>query len=276
MSSQIITVNDLIDEARSMLDEDNRTSVSDAEDILPALNRAQNYAANILSRHYESPMLRWTTVNTVSGQDEYFIPENAFEQRIEKVEVQVNNLFYPVKRISYRDISLFESPTGTTSAVPYYYAVIADRYRILPRANAAYDLRVWYLEEPPQLVKSQGRINIVNTSGNYVIVDSIGDDLTTESDNLNSYVNIVDAQTGKRKASYQIQNISGNKITFKTSPTRTTVLNTSIDTSMVTANLLVNTDSDNEAADVSIQETTLYVLSEAAVFHSLRSHLVTS
>ena len=57
MASQIIAVNDLIDEVRSMLDEDNRTSVSDTADILPALNRAQNYAANILSRHYESHYL---------------------------------------------------------------------------------------------------------------------------------------------------------------------------------------------------------------------------
>ena len=251
MSSQIITVNDLLDEVRSLLDEDNRISVSDSSDILPALNRAQNYAANILSRHYESPMLRWKTVQTVSGQEEYFIPENAFEQRIEKVEVSVNNFFYPVKRISYRDISSFESPS--TTAVPYYYAVIANRYRLLPQASAAYPMRIWYLEEPPQLVKSQGRINIVNTANNYVIVDSIGSDLTTEADSLNSYVNIIDAQTGKRKASYQIQNISGNKITFKTSPTRTTVLNTQIDTSMVSSSLLVNTDTDNEGADVSIE-----------------------
>ena len=42
MASQIITVNDLIDEVRSMLDEDNRTSLSNSADILPALNRAQN------------------------------------------------------------------------------------------------------------------------------------------------------------------------------------------------------------------------------------------
>lgn len=252
MPSQIITTDDLIDEVRSMLDEDNRSTVSDTADILPALNRAQNYAANILARHYESPMLRWKTVEAVTGQDEYDIPENAFEQRLEKVEVKVNNLFYPVKRVDYRDVSLFETPSSTAS-VPYYYAVVNSRFRVLPKANATYPFRIWYLEEPPRLVKGQGRINIVNTAGNYVIVDSVGSDITTTSDNLNSYVNIIDAQTGKRKASYQIQNIAGNKITFKTSPTRTQVLNTSIDTSMVTANLLSNLDADNQGADVSIE-----------------------
>jgi len=249
MASQIITVNDLIDEVRSMLDEDNRTSVSNSADILPALNRAQNYAANILSRHYESPMLRWKTVDSVSGQDEYFIPENAFEQRIEKIEVKVNDLFYPVKRVSYRDISSFESPN--TNSVPYLYTVIADKYRILPSSSGAYPMRIWYLEEPPQLVESQGRINIVNAANNYVILDAIGVDLTTVADNLNSYINIIDAQTGKRKASYQVQNINGNKVTFKTVPTRTTVLNTPIDTSMTT--LLVNEDTDNRGPDINIE-----------------------
>lgn len=252
MSSQIITVDDLIDEVRSMLDEDNRVSVSDTADILPALNRAQNYAANILSRHYESPMLRWKTVTPVSGQEEYAIPENAFEQRIESIEVKVNNSFEKIKRLDYRDISRFETPEITTN-VPYYYAVVNGNYRLIPTPSAAYPLRIWYLEEPAQLVQSQGRINIINTANNYVIVDSIGSDLTTEADNLKSYVNIIDAQTGRRKASYQIQNISGNKITFKTSPTRSTVLNTQIDTSMVSANLLVNTDTDNEGPDVSIE-----------------------
>lgn len=251
MASQIITVNDLIDEVRSMLDEDNRTSVSDSADILPALNRAQNYAANILARHYESPMLRWKTVTTVSGQEEYDIPENAFEQRIEAVEVKVNNSFDKIKRLDYRDISKYETAQQTTS-IPQYYAVVNTRYRIIPTTSGTYPLRIWYLEEPMELVKSQGRINIVNTSNNYVIVDSIGDDLTTIADNLNSYVNIIDAQTGRRKASFQVQNIQGNKITFKTSPTRTNVLNIGIDTSMVTANLLVNTDTDNEGANVTI------------------------
>jgi hypothetical protein len=250
MPSQIITVDDLIDNVRSMLDEDNRASVKDDEDILPALNRAQDYAANILSRHYESPMLAKKDVATINGQMEYEIPEDAFEQRLEKLEVRLNNIFYQMRRIDYRDISIFENKSSTS--IPYYYVVIGNRYRIIPASNSIYPLRIWYLKDPAPLVKSQGRINIVNTSGNYVIVDNIGEDLTTEADNLNSYANIIDAQTGKRKATYQIKTINGNQITFKTSPTRTTVQNITIDTSMEAANLNVNT-TDDEGPDVSIE-----------------------
>lgn len=251
MASPIILVDDLISEVRSMLDEDNRESVDDTLDILPALNRAQDYASNILSRHYEAPLLKKLDVTTVSGQKEYFIPEDAFEQRLEKVEVKVNDLFYPLQRISYRDVSLFESQSSTS--IPYYYVVVGDRYRIIPTSNSAYSLRVWYLEDPMKFVKQQGRINIVNTDNNYVILDSAGSDLTTEADNLDSYVNIIDAQTGRRKATLQVKNITGNKIDFKSSPARSTVLNTTIDTSIASANLAVNTDTNNQGPDVNIE-----------------------
>jgi len=250
MPSQIITVNDLIDQVRSLLDENNRVSVTDTGDILPALNRAQNYAANILSRHYESPMLAKKDIDTINGQMEYEIPEDAFEQRLEKLEVRLNDTFYPLKRIDYRDISLYENKSSTS--IPYYYVIVGSRYRIIPASNSTYPLRAWYLKDPLPLVQGQGRINIVNTAGNYIIVDSIGSDLTTVSDNLNSYVNIIDGQSGIRKASYQIKTINGNQITFKTSPTRTNVLNTTIDTSLETANLTLNTE-DTEGPAVSIQ-----------------------
>jgi hypothetical protein len=251
MSSQIIKADDLVSQVRSLLDEDNRESVSDTVDILPALNRAMNYASNILARHYESPMLKKINVTTVSGQKEYNIPEDAFEERLEKVEVEVNKLFYPVQRISYRDISLYESQSATS--IPYYYVIVNNRYRIIPNSNAAYPLRIWYLVDPLPLVLSQGRINTVNTTDNYIVVDAAGSDLTTESDQLDSYVNIIDAQSGTRKATLQVKTISGNRITFKTVPARTTVLNTTIDTSLATDSLSVNTDINNDGPDVVIE-----------------------
>lgn len=232
----IITVDNLIAEVRSLLDEQNRVSVKDDEDILPALNRGQSYAANILARHYESPMLHKIPVLTVAGQEEYDIPEDAFEQRLEKIEIQINGQYQEIKRLSYRDISVYESRTATP--FPYYYVEIANRFRLIPRSTGTYPIRLWYLVDPMQLVKPQGRINIVNEANNYIILDSVGEDLTTESDQLNSYVNIVDAQTGIRKATFQVQNIAGNKVTFKTVPIRTNVLNYEIDTNMT--DLLVN------------------------------------
>lgn len=250
MASQIITVDNLIAEVRSCLDEDNRQSVRDDLDILPALNRGQNYASNILARHYESPMLIHKDVTTTASQQEYKIPEDAFEQRLEKVEVKVNGFFYPMDRLSYRDISLYEYGNSSTSSIPYHYTVIGTNYRVLPKASGAYPLRIWYLKDPLRLVPSQGRINVVNTTDNYLIVDAAGDDLTTESDLLDSYINIIDAQTGERKATVQVKNINGNRINIKTTPARSSVLNLDIDTSLDTANLLVNQGTVGESVTI--------------------------
>ncbi len=237
-----LTTEDLISEVRSMIDESNITSVRDDQDILPALNRAQDVAANILARHYESPMLAYEEVSLTAGQSEYPIPENAFEQRLEKIEVQVNNLFYQVKRIDYRDSSAYESLSIRTN-VPYYYAVIGNKYRLLPSPTATYPLRIWYLKDPEPLVRSQGRITFVKADVNYIIVDSIGSELTVSNADLNCYANLIDGQTGEVRATMQIASIQGNKITFKSvfGPNdRTSVLNKTISSNL--ANITVQPD----------------------------------
>lgn len=223
-----MVTSELISAVRSLLDESNTAGLDDTTDIIASLNRAQDVAANILSRHYESPLLTYT-VQAVSTQ-EFDLPEAAFEERLERIEVKYQNLYYPVKRISYRDVSLYESPYAV--AVPEFYCVIGNQIRLLPAPAGSTNIRVWYLEDPLPLVLEQGRVNIVNTAGNYVYVDAAGSSLTTESDQLASFVNVIDGQSGKRKATLQIKTINGNKIEFRTSPTRSVVRNLTVDTSL--------------------------------------------
>lgn len=225
-----ITVDDLIDQVRQQLAEENRESITDSGDILPAMNRALNYGVDVLVRYYPDPLLTHQLVMLSGSVQEYDIPEDAFEQRLEKLEVQINGLAYPIQKIDYKDATQFE--TAASTGIPLYWCMVGSKYRLFPNVNATYPIRIWYIKDPLPLVTQQGRINILNTAGNYVIVDQVGTDLTTESDQLNSYVNIIDGASGERKASFQVQNISGNKITFKTSPARTTVLSTTIDTAL--------------------------------------------
>lgn len=254
--AQIITVDNLINDVRQMLDEHNTLSVSDSADILPALNRAQRYAANILTRHYEPPMLRHVTLTPTAGQAEYPIPQDCLEERLEKVEVNINSLYYPVTRISYRDISDYETTNGVPS--PYYYAIVGRNFRLVPKPTGAYPLRLWYLAEPPKLTNVWGRIQRVDTANMALIVtdqvleteDQAG--MTTQIDNLNSFVNVIDAETGMRKATLQIKSISGSQVKFKTVPSRETVQTLTVDTSMT--DLSVNTDSNNNGSDVEIEQ----------------------
>lgn len=218
------TVDDLIAEVRSMIDEANIADITDNADILPAMNRGMDHAVSLLAMNYPSPLLAYQTVTPVSGQNEYDVPEDALEQRLVKVEAQYGSSFEELQQVDYQDISKHEYTTGNSSSL--VYTIVGDKYRVLPGATPSKPLRIWYVKEPPKLVKAQGRINILNIASNYVIVDVVGTDLNTESDSLNSYANIVDGATGKIKATLQIQNINSTKVTFKTviSPTRTTVL----------------------------------------------------
>ena len=228
-----LTAANLIADCRSLLDESSQTSIEDVRDILPALNRAQDVACNILAKHYESPLLAYVLVPLVNGQQEYPIPRRAFENRLEKIEVQIQNkLFNPVKRQNYRDITLLETTAHT--AIPLFYAEIGDNYRLYPSPTGAYPLRVWYIEDPLPLVIEQGTITQVNLAQNWIVVDSIGGQLTTQNDLFSSYVNFVDGTTGRIKGSAQIQSLTNNRIQFRSVPTRTTVLDVAVSGSLPT------------------------------------------
>ena len=222
-----LIVDDLIDDVRQMLDEENEFTIDDERDILPALNRGQDYCANILARHYEPPLLTFESVDVDGTTDTFDLPENALEQRLEKIDVSVNGNYYPVKRVSYRDMAEYESDNLKVQ-VPTYYAVIGDTFKLIPAPSGTYNLRIWYLKDPLPLVKQQGRITLINVSSNYLIVDSAGSDLSTTTTSLSSYVNLVDGQSGRIKASMQVQSVDGNRIKFKTTPDRTNVLNSTI------------------------------------------------
>lgn len=250
MPKLLYTVDNLIDEIRAQLDEDNLDSVTDTRDILPTLNRAQDYAFDVLARKYPEPLLNHIALPLTGGVAEYDIPENVFEDRIEKIEMSISasspasgarSTYREVQRISYRDISNYESASITN--VPYYYTIFERTIRFVPTPSGTYGARLWYLRLPEKLVKPEGRIVLApNFVSNYVVLEGVGESLTTETDNYGSYVNIIDGQTGKVKGTMQIQSIVDNKITFRSIPTRTTVLNRTISGSLADLPIPVEPD----------------------------------
>jgi hypothetical protein len=223
------TVDDLMTTVRSQLDEANPDAVSNETELLPALNRGLDYAASTLARFYPEPLLTYVSVDLTSGTNEYDIPEDAFEDRLVKVEISVDGTYREVQQISYRDISNYE--INTTTLVPSYYCIVGRKYRMVPAPSGAFDARVWYVRQPDKAVMQQGRVVTINTGSNYIMVDEAGSDLDTVSTDLSSYVNIVDGQTGIIKKSLQIQAISGTRITFRSSPIRSSVLGRTISSS---------------------------------------------
>lgn len=220
------TTKDLIQAVRSLLDEDNTAALDDLRDIVPALGRGLNKAYSVLARSYPDPLLTYKLVAPSPGEAEYEMPEDAFEDRIEKIEAVSNNIYFPVKRVDFRDLTYYET-SGTTNA-PMIWASIGRTYRVAPKPTGTYSFRVWYLKEPPNLGVEQGRITLINLAANYVTVDLPGDFLTSSIDDNNAYVSIVDKETGTIKSSHQIQSIVGNRLLFSAAPSKSRVNNESI------------------------------------------------
>lgn len=229
MARRLLT-SDLINETRSLIDENNTLTIRNKEDIIPALNRAQDVCANILCRHYEAPLAKNVTIQPSAGVTDYDIPEDALEDRIEQVEVVINRHFYPLKQIHFRDAATYVVPTNVQ--IPTYYYIKGRKFVLVNSPSGAYPLNVWYMRDPLPLVLEQGRITVINESGNYILVDTVGADITVDTDSLDSFVNLVDGDTGIVKATMQIQSIAGNKITFKSSPTSTSFLSQTVLTSL--------------------------------------------
>ena len=220
MTTRRLVTSDLVAQVRSLLDEDSTFAVQDERDIIPALNRAQDTAASILARMYESPMVTYVEIPANQGVREYDLPEDALEERLERIEAYLNGYYYPIKRINYRDISVYE--TAQNVNVPFYYAVIGQKFRLVPPPTGTYSLRVWYLKDPAPLVLEHGRITLLGAS--YVNLEGPPPDtLTSNSDELGSYVNLVDKDSGRVKATFQVSSVNGQRVSLRTSPTRTVV-----------------------------------------------------
>jgi len=226
MARRLSTVSDLVSEIREQIDEFNIDSVSTESRILPTLNRGLEYVWDLMSRRYPDQITRSGTITADSSLTEYDLPEDCFEDRVIRVEVNVNGTYQEVRRIAPYDAWQVESTSPTS--IPRYYSIQERTIRFYPTSDGTYSFRIWYVRECEQLVLPQGRITAVNTAGNYVFVDSTGTDLSTESDSLSSYVNIVDAQTGLIKQTLQLQTSVGDKLTFRTTPVRDTVLNRTV------------------------------------------------
>lgn len=217
MARKLYTVNELALAVRSRIDEMNRDTIDDERDILPALNRALEYAVDIYARQYPDPYISSTQIPLVAGDSDYDLPEDAYEDRVVKIDLLYGDLYYnDLTRVSYRDLSPYE--TTTSQSEPYYYAITGRTITVVPKPMGNSSLRIWYVKNPEQLVLPQGRITLVPSSGNYLVVDAVGSGISTESDQLSNYINIVNARTGEIRATLQIASIDDTRINLRAVP----------------------------------------------------------
>lgn len=228
------TTQELLDELRSQLDETNTANATDAQ-LLAALNRAQRKAVNIVSRKYEDLFWSSTTFTTTGGTRAYDIPAAAHGRKVEMLYVLISEVAYEIKRINNHQKARYITASQTTR--PMYYTVVKNQLELFPTPSGSQTIYVCYGDRPEDLVTPQGRINSITSASNYVILDDVGDDLATTTDDFECYVNFIDYNTGEVKGTCQINaiNTSTGQVTFKSSGlTRSTVLGKTVSTSLPT------------------------------------------
>lgn len=175
---------------------------------------------NILTKHYPEPYLTEYQFDVVASRPSYTIPEDAWSDNVTKIEMKdpSRSNRYEVTRAAYRDATKFRSDARPNT--PYYYIIRGREVEFIPQPSGSYDGIMWYVRAPERLVVPQGRITLVDAANQRINVDSFTEDnetgISTEADNLRSWVNIVDGQTGEIKATCKIKSLSGTQtIIFK-------------------------------------------------------------
>jgi hypothetical protein len=216
----ILTVDDLVQEVRDQVDEPNTRTRGDAS-ILRVLNRGQRLMNQLLAQEYPEPLLKTATLD-LSSSAENDIPEDAFEDRAEYIEISIPGAPQPTRQRKYADSSRLY---GSTTSVPWTWHIEGRKIKWHQIPSGAYDARVYYPRRLDQLVMSQGRVTEVGADYISVDPDSLGDDLSSSSDQLGSYIYIVNWRTGEIRGTFQISSkTAAGRINLRTSGARSTVL----------------------------------------------------
>ena len=225
----MFTTDDLVTQVREQLQETNTTTVSSTT-ILNALNRGNSYAWDIYARHYPEPLIKRTPVTIAYTTGTFDIPDDAFEQRLQKVELEQGSIVYELERMQYRRTTPYRN--NIVGSRPAYYSIRGRSVELLPKPGVGFSVFAYYVNRPDTLRLLQGRVSavtaaVVGVSDANIVVDTVGSALST-SDPYLKYVNFVDGKTGEVKGSAEIKSISGDQIVFKQTPTRTGVLGRTI------------------------------------------------
>lgn len=229
------TTRQLVRAVRQQVMEANKTRVSTSQ-VLEALNRGFDDAIDILAQQYPDPLLAYTeAVPDTNGQ--IVIPEDCFQDRVEAVE------YYPSGAEGYRvrvqetdDLSAHGSYNSVKGGYPSIYSIVGRDIQFAPINMQSVTCRVWYVQTPQPLSLDQGRIQTVDTVNNYIVVDSLdtsdAETAISASSAYGKYINITDATTGKLKCTLQVESINDEQLVIKTSPTRTSVFNLPVSSSI--------------------------------------------
>jgi hypothetical protein len=224
---------DLITRVREKIDESNTETVSDAF-ILRSLNEAQRTLVRTVARQYDQIFIDNTDLTT-DGTAFLTIPEDAYDRRVEFIEMNDGTAWKRLQKVKPGRITPFR--LNTNNKWPVAYTTKQNKIQLLPTPTSGLTVKVWYTKRPGELVSSYGRIVDYDTGAGTITLDSLSSSVSTDVDNLAAFINVIDGTTGLVKGSYQVASADTDTdiVTIKSSGLdRSTVAGKTISTSLST------------------------------------------
>lgn len=225
----MLTVQELLNDVVSRIDINNRKSMSETADIMPAINRAWGRTVATIALKSEEYFLTTKIYDTLSVDDEgnqyVIIPEDALHQRVMSVEYMwpsegADPAWHKGIIINQQEAYKYkESLTDLQEDVNWY---VMGRKLFMVTEESILKLKVHYVQRPPSLVLPQGQIYAYEPSQGLLVVSALGPDLSLQISDAGNFINIVDGQTGAIKSTHQVLSMDGTtKLYLRSTPLRT-------------------------------------------------------
>ncbi len=224
------TIQDLIDELRSTIEEENDVQIQDDRDLLPIINSAHEKAFEVLSQVYSDPIMTFGTFN-VSTQI-WTLPENVYQEKIKAafwVDGDDQKICDCKKSSLYTHLDRQTSSTSITYPRSYITLGRSLKFSSVPNGR----LMVFYLKEIDRLVRPIATIDSISGT-NTILFSDLDPDYDPTAARLDSYLNIVDGQTGLIKATVQVKTLGADSLEIKSVPERSRVHNRTISNDLTT------------------------------------------
>lgn len=231
----MLTAEDLLLQVREQSDEYNTDDISDTL-ILRALSRGQQKLTSMASAKSSSIFI---TECILSPEDftgnVATIPPIFPAYKVLAVEAHYSNRS-AIKLQARAFSALTPWKVGNSwGGVPAVYSIAGNKLTVSPGINSISHISVILQVRPLPLVKSLGRVsNIDDIATNVFSIVEWNDGLTTEIDDLNCFLNIVDPLTGIVKGTVQINSLDedATSIEISSSPLRSKVFGLTVSSSL--------------------------------------------
>ncbi len=223
LQTDIQNVYELVQLVRNKTDETNQKTKDD-DDIVALLNEGQRVGVEVLARIFPQPLFYMhVPLQLASGERTLALPLDAVDGRVVDVywSATENGVYLPVPEHSYNDVAWLMAARGSTGT-PLAWVHIGNSMQWVPAPSGGWVQRT-YVRQQPRLVLPHGRITRVGDG--YLTYEQIGagGGIVAESDQLDSYVNLVNWATGEVRGTFQVQTDETGRLTLRADPQRSSV-----------------------------------------------------